>query len=226
MSGDGRAAESASRRSRSPRVPQRLRDVDRRERNIALMWATGRCVLSCIAVFAVYFSLPLNDAAPGTNYTVAVIVVGGGLFIGIGGWQIRSIMHARFPQLRAVESLAIIFPLFFVSYAIAYALMADRPGMFNEPLTHTGALYFVIVTFGTVGYGDITPTSDGAQLVVASQILLDLVLLGVVFKLVFGVSKMSLERGERSGNGLADAAEEAPFFAPEEKPDADDGEAR
>lgn len=197
MSGESRVQRPRMVRSRPPAAPARLRDVTKRRRNLALLMATLRSALSCAGVLAVYYALPLSDADLDMK-GIAALLIGATLFIAVGAWQIRSIMHARFPQLRAVEALAIIFPLFFVSYAIAYVLMAGEPGMFNQHLSHTSALYFVIVTFGTVGYGDIAPTNGAAQLVVASQILLDLVLLGVVFKLVFGISKMSLERGVRA----------------------------
>ena len=42
---------------------------------------------------------------------------------------------------------------------------------FNTKLTPVSAIYFSIVTFATVGYGDIYPTSDGTKLVVCVELI-------------------------------------------------------
>ncbi|MGO9456769.1 MAG: ion channel, partial [Acidimicrobiales bacterium] len=43
----------------------------------------------------------------------------------------------------------------------------------------------------TVGFGDITAKSDGARLLVTGQMMLDLVVLGVVVKLILNAIKLS-----------------------------------
>ena len=55
---------------------------------------------------------------------------------------------------------------------------------FSEPLNHTGALYFAVTVFSTVGFGDITPKGDLARAVVSMQMILDLVVIGAVVKLL------------------------------------------
>ena len=47
--------------------------------------------------------------------------------------------------------------------------------------------------FATVGFGDITPANRPAQLLVSLQMLLDLVVLGVVVKVIFGAARRGLE---------------------------------
>jgi len=58
----------------------------------------------------------------------------------------------------------------------------------------TSALYFTVVTLGTVGYGDIAPVSAGARITVSSQVMLDLVLIAVVVRLLTGAARRSLDR--------------------------------
>ena len=48
---------------------------------------------------------------------------------------------------------------------------------FTEPLTRTDALYFTVTVFSTVGFGDISPKSEAARVVLIVQMLADLVLL-------------------------------------------------
>jgi hypothetical protein len=47
--------------------------------------------------------------------------------------------------------------------------------------------------FSTVGFGDITPETNGARIVVSIQMLLDLVVLGAVVRLVVNAAKSGLE---------------------------------
>jgi hypothetical protein len=57
---------------------------------------------------------------------------------------------------------------------------------FNQPLNHTDALYFTVTVFATVGFGDITPTTDAARLVVTGQMIADLVIIGIAVKAITG----------------------------------------
>ena len=71
-------------------------------------------------------------------------------------WQVRQILRADFPALRAVEGVAVVVPFFLCVFAAIYVLMSEaNSANFTEPLTRTGALYLSIVVFGTVGFGDI-----------------------------------------------------------------------
>jgi hypothetical protein len=49
---------------------------------------------------------------------------------------------------------------------------------FSQPLTRTGALYFSVTVFSTVGFGDITAKTDPARVIVTVQMFFDLILLG------------------------------------------------
>jgi voltage-gated potassium channel len=85
-----------------------------------------------------------------------------------------------------VEGLAVIFPLFLLLvFAAPYlSLSAATATTFSEELDHTRALYFAITVFSTVGFGDITPTTDIARIVVSIQVLLDLVVISLVVRLL------------------------------------------
>jgi hypothetical protein len=73
--------------------------------------------------------------------------------------------------------------LFASTYVAMQGISAQS---FSEPMTHTSALYFTVTTFATVGYGDITPTSQAARVVVTVQMVADLVIIGVAFKAMTG----------------------------------------
>ncbi|MER5557456.1 ion channel [Streptomyces sp. NPDC002506] len=168
-----------------------------------------RALGSAVLVTALYYAAPL-DWGVGVG-TVAVLLGALAVFGWLLAWQLGSIARARYPWLRAVEALATAVPLFLVLFSASYFLLAhDVPGSFSEPLTRTASLYFTISVFVTVGFGDIVPTSEAARALTSVQMIVDLVLLAVLGKAVFGAVRMGLRRrsagpgpGPRPGRGSA-----------------------
>ena len=79
-------------------------------------------------------------------------------------------------------------------FAVVYlSLSLGSTAHFSEPLDHTGALYLVVTVFSTVGFGDITPESDLARILVSIQMLLDLVVIGLVVRLLTTAAKSGLD---------------------------------
>ena len=162
-----------------------------RERRRALTLSLTRTLVNVTVVLVGYYLLPL-DRTFGWG-TVTVLALGLLLVTALVGWQVRSILRSPHPALRAVETLALTVPLVLVLFAVAYVVL-DRsdPQSFSEPLTRTDALYLVVTVFATVGFGDITAVTEVARALVTLQMVVDLVVLGLVFKVV-------LDAVERSG---------------------------
>ena len=77
-------------------------------------------------------------------------------------------------------------------FAATYFLMArSRPATFGAPLTRTDAMYFSSTIFTTVGFGDITAKTEAARILVTVQMMLDLVVIGLVVRLVLNAIKVS-----------------------------------
>ncbi|MFF0086027.1 potassium channel family protein [Streptomyces canus] len=86
-------------------------------------------------------------------------------------------------------------PLYILAFAATYFLTAQADGSyFTQPMTRTGALYFSVTVFSTVGFGDITPKTDAARLVVTAQMLLDLLLLGFGVRVFVGAVNLGRQR--------------------------------
>lgn len=146
--------------------------------------AVVRISIYSIALFAVYALAPLGRRKDGRIVlellaalaVLAVVIV----------WQIRAIIRSPFPRVQAVQAIAISIPLLIVSFASAYVEIDQAsPGSFSEPVNRIDAVYFTVTVLATVGFGDIAPTSDVARLVVTGQMIADLVLLGLIAKVVF-----------------------------------------
>jgi voltage-gated potassium channel len=168
---------------------------------------------------ALYYLLPLDHL---TNVPLAVIlIVGLVILLVISAGQVREILKARYPAVRAAEALATTVPLFLLLFASAYFVMERAsPGSFSHSLTRTDALYFTVTTFTTVGYGDITATSQSARLVVTAQMLLDLLALGLGVRVL--LSAVQLARQARPAPAVPPPADPGAAGPPLAGPDAAD----
>jgi len=160
-----------------------------------------RATASTVALVTIYYLLPLNRTSSWA--AVTMLVIGLVLFIGLIVFQVRSIVRSRFPALRAIEALATSIPLFLLLFASVYVVMATiSASNFSEPLTHTDALYFTVTVFSTVGFGDITAKSEAARLVVTSQMIADLLIIGLGLRVIVGaVTRSRQQRPEDAGTG-------------------------
>ena len=158
-------------------------------------WHRGRVVLglfralaTAVVLVALYYLLPL-DHVKDVPLTLACGVV---ILLAVSAWQLRAIVRAKQPAVRAVVALASTVPLFVLLFASVYFVMAGAsPANFGpHQLTRTDALYFTVTVFSTVGFGDITPVSQGARLVVTAQMILDLLVLGLGIRVFVGAVQL------------------------------------
>ena len=173
---------------------RRIADLGKNELRSAIALTIARSVLLFSAVIYLYYVFPFGG---GTMNSAAWIRLAlGFLFFALTVFLVaRKVWNAKHPQLGAVEALAVAFPRFICVYAGVYlGLSHQYPAAFSEVLTHTSSLYFTVVTFGTVGFGDIRPVTDVARLVVTSQILVDVLFVAFIVRGIFALSKRAIER--------------------------------
>jgi hypothetical protein len=162
--------------------------------------------VSAFVLIALFYLAPIQDLQgvhPAVSLSVEVVVLAVVVVL-----QVRAITRSRYPGLRAVESLALTAPLFLVMYATAYVVLAqDSAANFSTHLlSRTDSLYFTLTVFSTVGFGDITATSQSARVFVMVQMVLDLVILGLGVQVFRGAVSVGRQRsaavtGSRPGDG-------------------------
>ncbi len=164
----------------------------KRRRLIAV--ALLRSLATAVVLVALYYLLPLDRL---TSVPLGVLLaIGLVALLAVASWQVRTIVRARHPTVRAIGALATTVPLFLLLFAAAYYLMAKTsPASFTDHLTRTDALYFTVTTFSTVGFGDITAVSESARLMVTTQMILDLLILGLGIRVFIGAVQRGRQRG-------------------------------
>ncbi|MFF8512870.1 potassium channel family protein [Streptomyces sp. NPDC015492] len=152
-----------------------------------------RAAGSGAVLVAMYYLLPLDRFS--TASTVVAIGVGLTAFMFLVAVQVRSILGARHPGMRAAEALAISIPFFLLLFATAYvSLAAQSQESFGGRLSHSTGLYFTVTVFSTVGFGDLTAKSDAARLAVTVQMLADLIIFGVAIKVIVSAVRRSRDQ--------------------------------
>jgi voltage-gated potassium channel len=162
-------------------------------------------VLRATAVAAIvmswYFLAPL-DRPWGVATAVALGI--GLLLVAVAAcWQIWAIVRSPYPRLRAISALMFSFLVLILLFATSFLLLGqDDPEAFSQRLTRLGALYLAMTVFSTVGFGDITPVSEGARILVMAQMLADLIYVGLLVRVLVEAARVGAERRTaESGTG-------------------------
>jgi hypothetical protein len=162
------------------------------------VWTLGlflllRMTLSISALLLAYFLIPTRSAGRSADWpwlTLELCVFGV-----VVGFQVPAIVKAKYPILRAIEALAILVPLYVLIFARIYLSSSiGDPSAFNQPLDKITALYFTVTVLSTVGFGDIVAQANSMRLLVTLQMLLNLVLLGLVFRLLTASARQGVAR--------------------------------
>ncbi|MDH6290581.1 ion channel [Rhodococcus wratislaviensis] len=167
----------------------------RASRRAQLRGAILRPILTTALLLALYFTVPLDNVNDPRSWLLLVGAIC--VFGAVTTWQFRRILRSRYPVPQAVEAIATVLPLYLLGFSIMYYLMAAvNPGSFSAALSRMASLYFTVTVFSTVGFGDILAVSDTGRAVVTTQMVTNLVLLGIGGKLLYGAIERSRKRRE------------------------------
>lgn len=146
-----------------------------------------------VVLLAIYYLLPLDRTSSGV--AIALLAVGLSALVGLIALQVRAIIRAEYPALRAVGALATSAPLFLLLFAGTYFVLGGLSASnFSESMTRTDALYFTVTVFATVGFGDITATSEPARALVTGQMVAGIVIIGLGARIIVDAIKHGREQ--------------------------------
>ncbi|MEV3983917.1 potassium channel family protein [Nonomuraea sp. NPDC049758] len=150
-----------------------------------LAWV--RSAVAAALITGVYFAVPLpteklQDGSP--ELRVVACLAG----VIVLAWLLgRQVGRALRPGRSLAEQLAMLLTVVIVVvvfFATLYFLMAAQ---FHGLRTRVDALYFSVITLGTVGYGDVVPLGQGAKALVVVQVIFDLIVVTSALALIVGV---------------------------------------
>jgi voltage-gated potassium channel len=168
------------------------------QRRRLVLRAALRALATTTVLVVLYYALPLD--AKSNAWVVTQLVIGLVAVAGIAAWQVRAIIGSEFPRMRVIEALFVAVPFYVLIFAATYFLIAGSGGgNFTAPLSRTDALYFTVTVLSTVGFGDITPKSEFARVVVTVQMIANLFLIGVGLRALLGAAQLGLQRRSEAG---------------------------
>ncbi|HWJ62013.1 MAG TPA: potassium channel family protein [Acidimicrobiales bacterium] len=149
----------------------------------------ARSLLTPIVALCIYFWTPLDSSnwllSAGLGVIATVIV------IPYAFWKVGRIRQAVHPLGEALAVLSLLVSLVIVGFAGSYYTMSIYSDGFPAIHTRLDALYFTVVTLGTVGYGDIAPVTQGSRALVTFQILVNLSLIATLIRVLGRVAAQS-----------------------------------
>ena len=174
--------------------------LTRHQRRMLLIRSIARILGITTFLLVAYFAVPIGQDADATG--LAFLAVGFVGFAALFAYQVKRILDSPMPQLRAAETLATVVPLVIVVFALFYVgLSVSDPSGFSEPITKVNGLYFTVTVLSTVGFGDITALTDGTRIAVTVQMVIDLLIVGVLVKVIIGASRIAVERRRVEAEG-------------------------
>ncbi|WP_159930163.1 MULTISPECIES: potassium channel family protein [Nocardia] len=168
--------------------------------------------VGCVLLF--YYFLPLDlrtdFGRPSRILGLIAFVVGVAGLVWLARWRVRRyITNPRTAggQINDVLLVVCVVVTFFALYY--YVLELRIPGQFEGLHTRTDALYYTIVTLGTVGYGDVHAVGPAAKVATMVQVVFDLGIVGTLAAISTSHVVHRLEqarRGQSPGPGTSDAS--------------------
>jgi hypothetical protein len=182
---------------RQPETIVPFEDLTPRERRAKIAKAILTASVVSTLIVLVYFGFPLTRTSPERSVILFVVSL---MLVGIV-WiaQILATLQSPYPSLRAMESLGTSVPLYLVTFAATHYLIEYRhTGSYSQPMTRLDALYFATTVFTTVGFGDITPISERARVVTLLQMVGNLILIGLVARILLSAGQLRRSLAERT----------------------------
>jgi voltage-gated potassium channel len=160
-----------------------------------VVWAVvGRCALIVAALVALYALLPFY----GDRWWIGTIVglVAIAALVPLTFRRVRSVLKSDRPVVEAIEALVVLLVMLVLGFSATYLTLDRAGGQFHGLDSRVDAVYFTVVTLGTVGFGDITATGQLARVVVVVQIAFDFLLIALAARLLVGAARRRVgERG-------------------------------
>jgi voltage-gated potassium channel len=152
-----------------------------------------RCTGIVVVLFGAYFVLPLRGDRAWVGVLLGLAVLGATIPLAVT--RLRRVLTSDRPGVEAAEALVALVSMLITGFAAVFYFMNREGEHFNGLDTRVDAVYFTVTTLATVGYGDITATSQASRLIITGQMLLNLLFVGVAVRVFLTAARR--RAGER-----------------------------
>jgi voltage-gated potassium channel len=139
-----------------------------------------RCAGIVVVLFGAFFLLPLRGDRAWFGVALGIVILGGTIPLAVV--RLRRVLTSDRPGIEAAEALVSLVSMLITGFAAVFYFMNREGEHFNGLDTRVDAVYFTVTTLATVGYGDISATSQASRLIVTGQMLLNLLFVGVAVR--------------------------------------------
>lgn len=158
----------------------------------------------------VYYGLPLRTSDRSDVVGLVIFLVGFvGLIFLIARQIVRYVASPPNAGGRLMGVLTVLYAVVVFFSLTYYLIERNSPGQFVDLESRTDALYYTVVTLGTVGYGDVHAAGQAARAVTMLQITFDLVVIGVLFAVASAqvVDRLRAARSEQQARSTTEDGE-------------------
>ncbi|MGY1899141.1 potassium channel family protein [Nocardia gipuzkoensis] len=153
----------------------------------------------CALLF--YYFLPLESVPLGRPAAVlglVAFVVGVAGLVWLARWRVRRYFRDPRASSGRINDVLLVVCVVVTFFALYYYVLEQRaPGQFAGLHTRTDALYYTIVTLGTVGYGDVHAVGPAAKVATMVQVVFDLGVIGTLIAIGTSLIVRRLDEAQR-----------------------------
>ncbi|MET7771662.1 ion channel [Nocardia sp. NPDC005366] len=176
-------------------------------RGISGLGGALRKILGVVFALLIFYGVPFDWGAggdwPSKIFGLCAFLAGIGGLIWVTWRHVLRYLEEPAATGGRVEGILLLLCVVAMFFALYYYRIAVRyPGQFDGIVTRTDALYYTIVTLGTVGFGDIHATGQAARIATMIQIVFDLVVIGTLLAIASsGITHRIQAAAERTTRG-------------------------
>jgi len=145
-------------------------------------------VTGLVVVFAL---APISTNRWWLGVVVGLLVVAGSVPLTVK--RVKGVSATHSPYLEASLAILMMVAMVIIGFASMYTAMSRHHQEFTGIHTKLDAIYFTVTTLATVGYGDLAPGGQLARAIAITQMIVDILVIGVAARLAMRVASRETE---------------------------------
>jgi voltage-gated potassium channel len=143
-------------------------------------------ILHVAGLCLVFTLIPISTEHWWLGLVIGLLVVVGSVPLTVK--RIKGVSTTHAPYLEAGLAILMMVAMVVIGFASMYMAMSKHNQQFPDIHTKLDAVYFTVTTLATVGYGDLVPGGQLARAIAMTQMIVDILVIGVAARLAMRVA--------------------------------------